>query len=120
MSRTAVKYSFWILAFLITLNVGVQIGWLACRHQPSEDHMLALLRLCGRLHALSGCNETVRLDALDTRSPICASNAMGNEREVGGSFWVGVTVLTVVAAVSAWIPARRAARIDPLIALREP
>jgi putative ABC transport system permease protein len=34
------------------------------------------------------------------------------------SFVSAVIVLIVVAAVSAWIPARRAARIDPVIALR--
>jgi putative ABC transport system permease protein len=34
-------------------------------------------------------------------------------------FASAVAVLAAVAAVSAWIPARRAARIDPLVALRE-
>jgi putative ABC transport system permease protein len=34
-------------------------------------------------------------------------------------FASAVAVLATVAAVSAWIPARRAARIDPLVALRE-
>jgi putative ABC transport system permease protein len=33
------------------------------------------------------------------------------------AFSSAVIVLTVVAAVAAWIPARRAARLDPLIAL---
>jgi ABC-type antimicrobial peptide transport system permease subunit len=35
------------------------------------------------------------------------------------AFASAVTVLTAVALVSAWITARRAARIDPLITLRE-
>ena len=34
------------------------------------------------------------------------------------AFVSAVMVLSVVAAASAWIPARRAARIDPLVALR--
>ena len=35
-----------------------------------------------------------------------------------GAFAAAVIVLTLAATVAAWIPARRAAGIDPLIALR--
>ena len=46
------------------------------------------------------------------------SRLYGVEAHDGISVLIAVAAMLIVAAFAAWIPARRAARVDPVIALR--
>jgi putative ABC transport system permease protein len=36
-----------------------------------------------------------------------------------GSLWIEISLVTLTAALGCWLPARRAAKIDPMLALRQ-
>jgi predicted permease len=49
---------------------------------------------------------------------VIKSRLYGVESNDPGSVLIAVTAMTVVAMFAAWLPARRAARVDPIVALR--
>jgi ABC-type antimicrobial peptide transport system permease subunit len=51
-------------------------------------------------------------------SRLAGSLMFGLDPQDPAAFAAVVVVLTIVAALAAWFPARRAARVDPTIALR--
>jgi ABC-type lipoprotein release transport system permease subunit len=53
-----------------------------------------------------------------TRLPFVRSRLFGVEPTDPLSFVTAISALVVTAAVAAWLPARRAAKADPVVALR--
>ena len=47
------------------------------------------------------------------------SMLFGVEAMDPGTFWAVAAILCGIAALACWLPARRAARVDPIVALRE-
>jgi predicted permease len=67
---------------------------------------------------LTGAGLAIGLPVALAAARLAKSRLYGVSASDPVSFVVGVVVLLGVAALAAWIPARRAARVDPMLALR--
>lgn len=77
--------------------------------------MIMILRETGLL-LLAGLIAGTLLSAVGTR--LIASRLYGLAPTDPTAIGVAVALLTMVAVVAAWVPARRASRVDPVVALR--
>jgi putative ABC transport system permease protein len=103
-----------VLAFVVgrrTREIGIRM---AIGAQPREVLMLFLKQ--GLLLALLGSGGGLVLAIATTR--LLSAFLYGVAVTDPASFFVGAVVLLVVAAAATYLPSRRAARVDPMVALR--
>ena len=104
-----------VLAFMVgrrTREIGIRMAVGAMPRQ-----VLALFLRQGLTLALLGCCGGIALAAVTTRS--LASFLYGVPTRDPQTFAAGAVVLVCVAAAAAYLPARRAARVDPMVALHD-
>lgn len=94
-----------------TREIGIRVALGAARHDVRRLVMLQTVRptVVGILFGVAGA-------AMLT--PLVASMVYGLAPLDPAAFGIGAAVLVAVALAATWMPARRAARIDPLVALR--
>jgi ABC-type antimicrobial peptide transport system permease subunit len=94
-----------------TREIGVRVALGAARAQ-----IIRLFVAEGARLALTGVGIGVVLAAIVAK--ILASIFLGLQLSDALTFMAGALVLTGAVVTAAWIPARRAARVDPMVALR--
>jgi predicted permease len=94
-----------------TAEIGIRQALGATRWQIAEPILRQSMVLAGTGAALG-----VPLALAITR--VVHANLYGLEPSDPATFVAAVAVLLVVALIAVWIPARRAARVDPMVALR--
>jgi ABC-type antimicrobial peptide transport system permease subunit len=103
-----------ILAYAVirrTREIGIRMALGAQRH-----NVLSAVIRQGMMLTLAGCGLGVILAVAFTR--VVSSLLYGVTPNDPVTFILTVLLLSVVALVSCWLPARRAAKIDPMVALR--
>jgi predicted permease len=103
-----------ILAYAVTRRtreIGIRMALGAQRH-----NVLSAVIRQGMMLTLAGCGLGVILAVAFTR--VVSSLLYGVTPNDPVTFILTVLLLSVVALVSCWLPARRAAKIDPMVALR--
>lgn len=103
---------------VLSYNVSQRIPEIGIRMALGESGGQVLGRVVGRTMALAGVGATVGLAGSFALSRLMASMLFGVEATDGVTFVSMTAALLLVSALAGFLPARRAARTDPMVALR--
>ena len=95
-----------------TQEIGIRIALGATRHNVE-----AMIFRQGFVTACVGLTSGLAITLASMRS--LSAMLPGLQSGRSGSLWIEISAVTLAAALGCWLPARRAAKVDPMLALRQ-